>query len=343
MDKDEIELKEDIESLIREEKLGTVIKSIDKVRGGLSHRMYKVVTDTGVYAVKEINPGVMKRKDAYSNFVFSEKVVDIVKENGISAIGTVRLKNNDIMKKINNRYFMVFNWIEGKILMPEEITEKHCKIIGKILAQIHSINFSEIEDNERKNINIEKYKWQNYYKFAKKENKKYLNVLEQNIDLLYELNEKANEAIRYANDDLIISHTDLDRKNVMWKGYKPFIIDWEASRYINPTIELIQVAWYWSGGDAKNIDYNKFKIVLNSYKKHAKIVTDKNINELIYADIYGGLGWINYNFKRSLCIENNYKQDEIELAENEIIQSIEEIKYNVSQMDKIIEIFKSVF
>ena len=67
---------------------------------------------------------------------------------------------------------------------------------------------------------------------------------------------------------------------------------------------------------------------------------DKNIEKLIYADIHNGLEWVNYNFKRSLCIENEYKQDEIELAENEIIQSIGEIKYNVSRMDKMIEILK---
>ena len=67
---------------------------------------------------------------------------------------------------------------------------------------------------------------------------------------------------------------------------------------------------------------------------------DENIEKLIYADIYSGLRWVNYNFKRSLCIKNEYKQDEIELAESEIIQSIGEIKYNVSQMNKMIEILK---
>ncbi len=76
------------------------------------------------------------------------------------------------------------------------------------------------------------------------------------------------------------------------------------------------------------------------YKKYAKREIDENIEKLIYADIYGGIEWIDYNFKRSLCIENKYEQDEIELAENEILQSIGEIKYNVSQMDRIIEILK---
>lgn len=337
---EEFELKKDIENLISEEKLGTLVKSITKVTGGLSHKMYKVVTDKGIYAVKELNSGVMKRQEAYSNFVFSEKVTDIVKENGVTAIGTIKLKNNDIMRKINNRYFMVFEWIEGKILKAEEITEKHCEIIGETLAKIHNIDFSEIEDNERRNIDIEWFDWNNYLELAKKENKAYVDILEENINLLYEVNEKSNEAIRYANSNLIISHIDFDRKNVIWQELKPFIIDWEASGYINPTIELIQVAWYWSGGDVEKLDYKKFEIVVNSYKKYAKKEIDENIEKLIYADIYNGLGWVNYNFKRSLCIENAYEQDEIELAENEIIQSIGEIKYNVSQMDKMTEILK---
>ena len=126
----------------------------------------------------------------------------------------------------------------------------------------------------------------------------------------------------------------------MWQGNKPFIIDWEASGYINPTIELIQVAWYWSGGDIDNIDYIKFEKVINSYKQNYKGNIDKNVDILINADIYGGLAWLDYNLKRSLCIENKYDNEEIKLAENEVIQSLKEIKYNVSQFEKMIEILK---
>lgn len=61
--------------------------------------MYKVVTGKSIYTIKELNSGIMKRKEAYSNFVFSEKVTDIAKENGITAIGAIKFKNNDIMKK----------------------------------------------------------------------------------------------------------------------------------------------------------------------------------------------------------------------------------------------------
>lgn len=330
-------LNKKIERLIQENNLGNEIKSIEKVTGGLSHRMYKVETDKGIYAVKELNSGVMKRKKAYSNFVFSEKVTDIAKENGILAIGALKL-NNDIMVKIEDSYFMIFEWLEGKILKAEEITDKHCEIIGKTLAQIHNINFSKIEDDERKCIETDFFDWNKFITPAEEQNKPYIKELKENIELLFELNKNSVKALDYAKNNLVISHTDLDRKNVMWQDEKAFIIDWEASGYINPTIELIQVAWYWSGGDIENIDYNKFEKVIESYKQYYKGNIDKNIDILINADIYGGLAWINYNLKRSLCIENNYDNEEIKLAENEVIQSLKEIKYNVSQFDKMIEI-----
>ena len=330
-----------IEKLVIKTNTGTCIKEINKVSGGLSHRMYKVSTDKGIYAIKELNSGVMKRTEAFSNFIFSEKVAEIVKHNKITAIGAMKV-NNDIITKIDDSYYMIFEWLDGRILNADEITEKHCEIIGEILAKIHNIDFTEIEDEKRKNIDLEYFEWNKYCNLAEKHNKVYTNLLKENIDLLYKLNEKSIKALEYANENLIISHTDLDRKNVMWQEYKPFIIDWEASGYINPTIELIQVAWYWSGGDVENIDYNKFRILIKSYKKYYKSNIDKNAEDLVYADIYGGLEWLNYNLKRSLCIENNYEQDEIELAENEVIQSINEIKYNYSQLDNIIKIISNI-
>lgn len=42
---DKFKLPKDIEKFIKEETLGTIVKEITKVTGGLSHKMYKVVTD----------------------------------------------------------------------------------------------------------------------------------------------------------------------------------------------------------------------------------------------------------------------------------------------------------
>ena len=63
------------ESLLKkfceEHNLGSLI-SISQLTGGLMHKMFKVETDKGIYAIKVLNPEVMSREEAYNNFVISE-------------------------------------------------------------------------------------------------------------------------------------------------------------------------------------------------------------------------------------------------------------------------------
>lgn len=328
-----------IEQLIIQENFGNKIISIDKIMGGLSHRIYKVLTNKGAYAVKELNAGIMKRKEAYNNFVFSEKVASIVKQNGINAVEAIKIQN-DIMKQIDHKYYMIFNWIDGKILEENEINMHHCNIMGEVLAKIHNIDFNEIEDKNKKICEAENFEWSGYIKIAEEQNKRYAKLLKNSLDLLNEISPKINEALNHANKNLIISHLDLDKKNIIWQGHKPFIIDWEASGYVNPLIELAQVAWYWSGGDITNIDYNKYKAVVDTYKKFSKIEIDINLEKYIYWDFYNEFTWLNYNLKRSLFLKNEYEEDEMKLIENEVIQSLVEINYKESQMDTIIGILK---
>ena len=50
------------------------IRKIAPVSGGLMHRMYRVETDGGKYAVKHLNPIIMKRPDALANYAKAEKL-----------------------------------------------------------------------------------------------------------------------------------------------------------------------------------------------------------------------------------------------------------------------------
>ncbi len=50
--------------------LGTMQKEPLAVKGGLLHRMYRVTTDQGDYAVKLLNPDIMKRPQAMNNMIW---------------------------------------------------------------------------------------------------------------------------------------------------------------------------------------------------------------------------------------------------------------------------------
>ncbi len=322
---------------MKENNLGEKILEVRKVTGGLSHRMYKVTTDKAIYAIKELNPNVMKREEAYANFVFAEKVVDIAIKNGISAVGAIKL-NGEIMQKIEDDYFMVFDWIDGKVLLPNEINEMHCQIIARELAKIHNIDFSKIEVESKKETTYKIFDWDDYVRIAKVQGKEYAKLLEENCELLRELNKKAIGATKYANHQIVISHRDLDRKNILWKGNTAYLIDWEASGPINPTVELISMAYYWSGGDVQNIDYDKFRNFVQIYRKSSKRDIDKNVHKLAYVVFYSGLEWLEYNLQRVLGLHAKCEKEEIELAEKEIMKSIIDIQYNVSQVKRMTQI-----
>ena len=55
-------MKERIFKLIRNYNLGDINGDILPVSGGLMHKMFKVQTSTGIYAVKCLNPEIEVRK-----------------------------------------------------------------------------------------------------------------------------------------------------------------------------------------------------------------------------------------------------------------------------------------
>ena len=95
--------------------LGNIIEEPLKVTGGLTHRMFKVVTDRGRYIVKLLNPNIMKRPTAISNFDRADRLEEMLKENNISAIYSLKI-NDKKLQKIENQYFYVYEWFDGKSL-----------------------------------------------------------------------------------------------------------------------------------------------------------------------------------------------------------------------------------
>ena len=118
----------DFNNLIKKLDLGSFINST-KLIGGLMHQMFKVETTKGIYAIKVLNKEVMARSDAYNNFVISETISNLAKENNIPVSNALKI-NGDFIIKYENNYYMVFDFLEGKVLNDDEITLEHCKQIG---------------------------------------------------------------------------------------------------------------------------------------------------------------------------------------------------------------------
>lgn len=67
-------MKDILKKLIKECGLGEVIGDITPVSGGLMHKMYRVDTTTGTYAVKCLNPEIMKRPGVMDNYARADNI-----------------------------------------------------------------------------------------------------------------------------------------------------------------------------------------------------------------------------------------------------------------------------
>lgn len=310
-----------IEKFCERYNFGKVL-NISKISGGLMHKMFKVETTKGIYCIKVLNPEVMSRKEAYDNFVVSESVSNLAKINGIPVSSALDIDGN-YLTKLDDMYYMVFDYVEGKTLKDDEITALHCKKIGNVLAHIHSLDYKEIglEPNvvEYKRL----YDWSIYINNPNFSKMSYKKLFLKNYKKYNSMLKRANERFNATNKNQTICHLDMDPKNVMWNNDNPIIIDWECAGVSSPYRELLEDALCWSGFLSNNFSEEKFIVLFKEYSKYRNI-EDIEWYDVICGNLVGRFGWLKYNLERSLGIVSN-DEEEMKLAENEVVKTIDEI------------------
>jgi Ser/Thr protein kinase RdoA (MazF antagonist) len=311
--------------------LGDIIGFPKVITGGFLHRMYAIETMQGKYAVKVLNPQIMLRPMAMQNFINSEQIANIA-SNNIHALPAKKI-NGISMQEIDNQFYLVFDWIEGKSLKPNEIRIVHCERIGTILADIHMTNFSELGIANDWSGNGELVDWNFYLKRGQENNAEWAGQLQEISDNLYDWNSQANKSAMLLSVDMVISHRDLDSKNVMWSQDNPIVIDWEAAGYISPMQELIETAIYWAKDEMRNIDKKRFMAFIEGYKKRYGILK-ANWKTVLINGFLGKLGWLEYNLRRSLWIECT-DMEEQQMGIDQVIETIKVIRYYADMMPEL--------
>lgn len=327
-----------IENFCKEYNLG-IVKNITKLTGGLMHKMFKVETDKNIYAIKILNKEVMEREEAYDNFIISETISNLAKENNIPVSSAIKI-NENYLTKYQDSYYMVFIYIEGKTLQDNEITIQHCQEIGKLLAKIHSLNYKEI-NLESEEIKYKKlYDWEGYTLELKFKDMSYQKEYLENYKKYNSLLKRANERFNNSNNTFTICHRDMDPKNVMWENNKPIVIDWESATLANPYRELLEDALCWSGFLSNNFEEEKFLAVFKEYQKERSI---ENIDwyDVICGNLVGRFGWLKYNLERSLGIKSN-DEEEMLLAEKEVLKTIHEINRYLNLIGTIYDLINKL-
>jgi len=302
--------------------LGKLVGQPKQIYGGFLHHMYKVKTSKSDYAIKALNPKIMKRKQAMSNYLFSEKVARIALENGLSAVPAL-VENGNPVHKIDSQYYLVFPWIEAKPIDATKVDVERCKIIGNILGRLHTIDFSSIYGENMEQISFVNIEWDKMIAVNDIDDLKLKQLLEDKKQILKEIYVRTFSSSEKLQNTLVISHRDLDPKNVLWDGYNPIIIDWEVAGYINPGIELFQVALYWSSINGVTPDKNMFQSFITAYiDAGGKQI--ENLEDAMYSMMRSQLGWLEYNLRLSKGVESNTTEEK-SVGVGESLRAIESI------------------
>lgn len=314
--------------IVNEFKLGNITAPVERVTGGYMHKMYRLETSTGKYAIKLLNPVIMTRSDVFENYKTAECLEEKLQENNIPIIPALTF-GSEKMQRINNQYFYVFDWIDGKALISEEIRQEHCEIIGSLLAKIHKIERIN-KTFELKQINID---WDSYILLATDRCIEIVDILKNNKELLYKSQNNGNIALKNIPAIAVISNGDMDSKNVLWIDSNPKIIDLECLNYGNPYMELFQLALYWSGYEHCQIDYNLLTSFIQSY---IQVYGEFEVNwEDLYNSNFGRLEWLEYNVKRALMLECE-NEEEKRLGIEQVYETMEHVIYYDSVKDELL-------
>lgn len=297
-----------IEKLCNILKLGELVSVPNAVPGGLLHRMYGIETTQGKYAIKALNPQIMLRPMAMQHYINSERVANIALNN-VHALPAKKF-NGTFIQDVDKQFYIVFDWVDGKSLKPNEINISNCEKIGAILADIHMTDFSELGIINDWSDNAQLTDWNYYLKKGQENNTEWVNPLLEIIDELYDWESQANKSAKQLASDMVISHRDLDPKNVMWNKGNAIIIDWESAGYTNPMQELTETAIYWSEDEIGDINKERFSAFIGGYKKRYGTL-QANWKTVLENGFLGKLGWLEYSFKRSLWIECTDKEEQL--------------------------------
>lgn len=324
-----------IVKLLIDKGLGSARLPILPVSGGFLHRMYKVDTETGSYAVKHLNPNIMQRPSAMGNFKRAEALESVLESAGIPIVPALTIGGSK-MQNDEGDCFYIYQWQNGTVTDKYNITADQCRIAGNIQGGIHAVAPRSIPKPEPELSCID---WAGLIDEAESKDFELWNLLKENEKLFIYAESEMNKARAALPGIECIVDEDMDPKNVMWDDGAPKVIDLECLERGNPISSTLQLSLQWAGAEICDLDFTKLKAYFDGYFE----AYDNGFRDYgsVFGLAYTWIEWLEYNIKRALghCAD----EAEREMGLSQVEQTAEIIRYLRKTEDRIIRNFKRWF
>ncbi len=300
--------------------LGEPLTELQVITGGLLHRMWRLTTTQGSFAVKQLNAAIMCKQGIQHEYCVSEYIAQEMSKRDVPAIAALNSVNGPL-QEIDGMFLLVYSWVDGEILSSGPVEAERALQIGMILARIHtlSLHVSEVAPLEWQHFHNDD--WDILTFQAAEMGLPWAYPVRAALPMLLQWTRYYEAAGEKLMQRLVVSHRDLDQKNVLWHTPTiPKIVDWEAAGLINPTMELVGVALAWSGLATGAPRKDIFTTLIDGYVQAGGTIQNAGLDAL-HGLLGTWLGWLLFNMRRSLG-ESITSEEERQLGISETINTL---------------------
>jgi len=304
--------------------LGDLLTLPRPVTGGLLHRLWEIETTSGHFAVKQLNSQIMQKLNIREAYRRSEQFAVEMIGAGIPTVTALNSMAHDTVQVIDDITVIVYQWVNGIALKPASVNAGQAYQIGQILGKIHTVPLETPYAASAFQDDI--FDWADLIASGEAQNISWSKSLRSALPLLIEWTTLCNAANSRLHASLVMSHRDLDPKNVLWADPRsPVVIDWEAVGLINPTLEVVTAALNWAGWPQIYPQELILTALFNGYRSVNHVAIDPQTKIDALAGAFNLLGWLEFNMRRSTDA-TNYSEPERMLGISETLLTFNGLK-----------------
>ncbi|GAA1892879.1 phosphotransferase family protein [Asanoa iriomotensis] len=259
--------------------LGVPVGPMVRVGGGFANRMYRLDTDQGSFAVKELN--LLDRRWAY-------RAEDVFRfERAAFAAGI------PMPEPISaSRTTLVHRWVEGEKMPEAPVSPAYAFEIGQILARLHALDVAwpRVEEDPTP------ADWPDLAERATATRQPWAGELTAQVETFLAIAHFVDTCERPG--PVVLTHKDIQPWNLLARDGRPVVLDWELSGMLDLSGELGSTALSLAKGPG--IEPGVFRSVLDGYVAGGGALPPPGPSWFVFM-IGGWLGFTRWNILRCLA------------------------------------------
>lgn len=285
-------------------RLGAPAKPLVAVRGGDSHRVWRLVTTRGSFAVKELNrdfddPDYVCRYERAFRFELASFEAGVPMPRPVPVPGSGRCLAEVGKTGDRSPTIRVHEWVDGERLTAGSYTEEVAAEVGMILAQIHHLNVtSDAKPEDMLRVNGDAH-WRMLTARLEASGVSWADKLRQWLPVIAAL-EAFVVASRADVDAQLLSHRDAHIGNVLITADRRLVLlDWDVAGPVSPRHEVAHALLDWSGVHAGEPAARLARALVAGYRRGGgefEMLRRSDFGEFICVMV----NWFEFNVRRTL-------------------------------------------